>query len=320
MGHTLDHLSKHFHLAYSAPCYQGQLFDDLGFMGDTECSQQILEGTYEYPPNTNIWTKKILQEAHHTFSRMYGVKIATTNSTMDFQQYWKRVDERTSSSFSGVTFSHYKAVASHLMLLSMHAAYLTVCARRGIPLACWRIGLTVLLEKIVGNSFVHKLRVICLLKADFDWINKIIFAKGMIGSALERNLIPGKCFSKRGSNCINAVMTKIFICNKSRIHHHDVCIAGNDFGGCYDCAAHPIAALLLHSFGVPQPAINILLETMETMRLFLRTGFGKSKTSYGGSHKESLAEYGQGNVAAGPGFTTMSLLIVNAYLHDGYGA
>ncbi len=63
VGHTSDHLSERFWLAYSAPCYHGQLFDDVGFMGDTECSQQILEGTYEYPPDTNIWTKKILQEA-----------------------------------------------------------------------------------------------------------------------------------------------------------------------------------------------------------------------------------------------------------------
>jgi hypothetical protein len=139
---------------------------------------------------------------------MSGTKIATTISTMDFQQYWKRVDERTSSSFSGLTFSHYKAVASHLMLLSMHAAYLTTCAWQGIPLARWGIGLTVLLEKIVGNNFVHKLRAICLLEADFNWINRIIFAKRMVGSALERNLIPGECFSKKGSNCINAVMIK----------------------------------------------------------------------------------------------------------------
>ncbi len=59
---------------------------------------------------------------------------------------------------------------------------------------------------------------------------------------------------------------------------------------------------------------------METMRFFLRTGFGKSKTLYGGSHKERLAGYGQGNAAAGPGFTAMSSLIVNAYLRDGFGA
>jgi hypothetical protein len=115
-------------------------------------------------------------------------------------------------------------------------------------------------------------------------------------------------------------MTKIFICNESRIHHHDACIVGNDFRDCCDHAAHPIATLLLCSFGVPQPAINVLLETMKTMRFFLRTGFGKSMTLYGESHKGHLAGYSQGNAAASPGFTAMSLLIVNAYLRDGFGA
>jgi hypothetical protein len=104
---------------------------------------------------------------------MSGKEIATTISTAAFQQYWRRVDKRTSSSFSSVIFYHYKAVASHLMLFAIHAAYLTTCARCGIPLAHWGIGLTVLLEKIVGNNFIHKLRVICLLEADFNWINNI---------------------------------------------------------------------------------------------------------------------------------------------------
>jgi hypothetical protein len=130
MDCTSDHLSECFCFPFSAPCYQGQLFNDLGFMGDTECFKQILEGTYEYPPDTDIWTKGILQEAHYTFSHMSGAKITTTNSTMDFQQYWIRVDERTSSSFSSVTFLHYKAVTSHSMLSAMHTAYLSACAQR----------------------------------------------------------------------------------------------------------------------------------------------------------------------------------------------
>ena len=95
-------------------------------------------------------------------------------TTEDFQNYWRRVDERTLSSFSRVTFSHYKAVAYHPMLSAMHAAYLTACARKGIPLKRWGVGLTVLLEKIIGNNFVHKLRAICLLEADFNWMNKMI--------------------------------------------------------------------------------------------------------------------------------------------------
>jgi hypothetical protein len=39
----------------------------------------------------------------------------------------------------------------------------------------------VLLKKIIGNNFVHKLGAICLLEVDFNWMNKMIFAKRMIG-------------------------------------------------------------------------------------------------------------------------------------------
>jgi hypothetical protein len=93
--HTSDHLSQRFRLAHSAPCYRGQLFDDLGFMGDTECAKMKLERTYDYPPDTNKWTKKILQEAHITFSQLSGIEIETMITTEDFQNYWRRVDERT---------------------------------------------------------------------------------------------------------------------------------------------------------------------------------------------------------------------------------
>ena len=163
-------------------------------MGDTECSQQILDGTYKYPPDTDIWTKKILQEAHHTFMQMSGIEISTLVTTEDFQNYWQVVDEQTSSSISSATFSHYKAAAFHCMLLAMHAAYMGACAKKGIPLSRWGVGLTVLLEKIIGNNFVHKLQAICLLEADFNWINKIIYARRMTGVALSRKMIPGECF------------------------------------------------------------------------------------------------------------------------------
>ncbi len=204
----------------------------------------------------------------------------------DFQKYWQRVDERTLSSFSEVTFSHYKAAAFHYMLSAMHAAYLTACARKGIPLKRWGVTLTVLLKKIIGNNFVHKLRAIYLLEADFNWMNKMLFAKRMIGMALERKLIPGECISKRGSNCISAVMTKIFICDESRIHHHDAVFEGCDFADCYDRIPYNVAGVSLRAWGVPQLAINILLKFMETMRFFLRTGFGESKQSYGGTHEQ----------------------------------
>jgi hypothetical protein len=83
VAHTAEHLLECFRLAYSAPCYCGQLFDDLGFTGDTICAQKILEGIYDYPPDTDIWTKKNLQEAQISFSQMSGCEIASFITTKD---------------------------------------------------------------------------------------------------------------------------------------------------------------------------------------------------------------------------------------------
>jgi hypothetical protein len=60
-----------------------------------------------------------------------------------------------------------------------------MCTRNGVALARWGKGLTVLLEKIIGNVFVHKLSTICLPDADFNWWNKLIFAKRMMQQAIK---------------------------------------------------------------------------------------------------------------------------------------
>jgi hypothetical protein len=59
---------------------------------------------------------------------------------------------------------------------------------------------------------------------------------------------------------------------------------------------------------------------MQTMRFFLRTGYGELDRSYRGSTEDRTLGLGQGNGAAGPGFLAISSQIVNAYLQDGQGA
>jgi hypothetical protein len=69
---TAEHLSKRFRLAYSVPCYKVQLFDNLDFMGDTECSQQILDGTYEYPPDMTSGQRRSYKEHTIPLCRCLG--------------------------------------------------------------------------------------------------------------------------------------------------------------------------------------------------------------------------------------------------------
>ena len=182
----------------------------------------------------------------------------------------------------------------------MHAAKLSVCAKKGLPLARWGRGVTVLLEKICGYNYVHKLRDICLLEADFNWWNKLVFAKRMMSSARTSDLIPEENFAKKGSSCNDAVMTKRMFTDNSRMLHHPAAVGGSDWGDCYDTAAHPAASLAFCSWGVLQAGCRVLLTALRTIQYCLCTGFGESKELYGGTVDDSFQGYGQGNGAAPP--------------------
>jgi hypothetical protein len=44
----------------------------------------------------------------------------------------------------------------------------------------WGNELMVLREKVFGNIYIDKMRAICLLEADYNWLNKFVFTKQMM--------------------------------------------------------------------------------------------------------------------------------------------
>ncbi len=82
----------------------------------------------------------------------------------------------------------------------------------------------------------------------------------------------------------------------------------------------PPTSIALQSWGVSHEAIGVLLLSMQTMQFFLRTGYGESSLSYGGSEVDRTLGLGQGNAAAGPRFLPLSSQIVRAYVRDSHGS
>ncbi len=256
----------------------------------------------------------------HTYASLSPQEVAIYVTPEDFQLFWQTACERTGSSYSGFHFGHYIAASFCPNLSALHVAKLSICARNGVALARWEIGLTVLLEKIMGNVFVHKLRANCLLEADFNWWNKLIFAKRMMQQAIQDGSIPQECYAKKNSHCNYAVLMKQFFCDSLRVLHHPTGLGECNFGDCYDRAAHPPTSIALQSWGIPKPAIRVLLNTMQTMQYVLKTGFGESTCTYGGMTAAPNLGLRQGNGTASPGFLALSSLIVNAYRRLGHGA
>jgi hypothetical protein len=106
-----------------------------------------------------------------------GMKIVNGNNNKiiimpeDLKHFWKKVNEFTSLSMSGVRYGHYKATIQDALSTKVLALQLTVIAWSGIPPESCSIGLQVMLEKIAGVCLVDKLRAIQLYEADFNCYN-----------------------------------------------------------------------------------------------------------------------------------------------------
>jgi hypothetical protein len=65
--------------------------------------------------------------------------------------------------------------------------------------------------------------------------------------------------------------------------------------------------------------VKVCLSALQTMKFFLRTGFGDSKRSFGGTSSSPYGGLGQGNGAAPPAFTAVSTLLLMSFIGMGHG-
>jgi hypothetical protein len=92
-----------------------------------------------------------------------------------------------------------------------------------------------------------------------------------------------------------------------------------DLANCYDVVAHPIANMALQSFKVHKVMVAMMLYVLKTMTCYLKTAFGQSKISFGGTALDPSMVLGQGNGAAPPGFLAVCTLMINVYCNLGHG-
>jgi hypothetical protein len=151
------------------------LLSDLGYLADTEAAAQILDGTYICPPGTDDYTRDFLRILQQPQNVEAEDRFNTSFSVKDFQDYWKKAKERTSSSILTLHFGHYKAVSKNETLCKMHSVFVDIAVNLGFSPTRWQRGLTVMLEKKKGVILVDKLCAILLMEADFNYANKTVF-------------------------------------------------------------------------------------------------------------------------------------------------
>jgi hypothetical protein len=86
-----------------------------------------------------------------------------------------------------------------------------------------------------------------------------------------------------GLQAIEGVLTYGLFCDIACALHRTVTIESVDLANCHDAVAHPIASIALQSFKVQKVMVAVMLYVLEKMMWYLKTAFGQSKISFGGT-------------------------------------
>ena len=312
--------NKRYTLAGEAPICNGALFDEFGYTANTAAGREVLDGTYVAPDGTDQPTLELFAAVAEIRKRIPQDSVPICITPQQWRQYWRAVNEETSSSESGLHFGHYVVGSASDIISYYHAARVTVVIAHAIQLERWSRGLSVMLEKTLGVTLVTKLRAILLMEADFNATNKIIYGNRMMGKAREYNLMPEEIFSERNRMADDGTLSKTLFCDLARQARVPAAIASVDASNCYDRIAHAMASLVFQAFGVPPTATESMLGTIENMKFFLRTGFGDSTSFAGGGISIKTQGMCQGNGASPAGWAVISICILSAHGKKGHGA
>ena len=311
-----------FSLAESAPAHQSSLRSSVGFSADTPFAFDLVRGVEDIPDDVDPTTSMLIHEMQRLWTALDSERKKTfTILPSEFQYYWKRACEKTSSSIANIHFGHWKAAGLSPSLSDFFARKLTMIGTYGSPPTRWGSGLQVMLEKVAGVALVNKLRAILLMEGDFNFFNKWTFGHRAIDSLYNLEYIPQDQYSQKGSTAEDGRMDSRLTTDISRQLRHPMAIAAVDADQCYDRINHTIMSLVLLSIVGAAGLVTALLRPIQTMKFFQRTAWGDSRTYMGGrTTARPLHGLCQGNGAAPACWLMLSSLLMHAYKRQGFGA
>ncbi len=179
-----------------------------------------------------------------------------------------------------------------------------------------------MLEKIAGVCLVEKLQAIHLYEADFNCYNQFIFGSQAMQALTNSGYVPEELFSQKGTTAKEAKFDKTLMADLSRQARHLMTIVSADVAYCYNRLNHVIMSLVwlvLTNGNIPANVASLIC--LQTMKFFQCTGFGESKTFFGGkAYFPYMMGLGQGNRAALPSWIQLSAVLVTIFKQLTLGA
>ena len=310
---------KKFKLADNTPFRQEPLLSQCGRYADTDSSRDILLGNYDRS-QVDMGTGIFIRHLQVTDEILSRPPIPNKIETSEFQDYWRKVREKTSASPSGRHFGHWKSIARSNDLSQMFTKLVSIPVETGYAPIRWRNRLECSLQKKGKGLKPEELRTIVLLEADYNQCVKLIFGKRMMRNSEYSSDYPTSQYgSKRGAKAIEAVRLKRMSLDVIRLNRQPAAMITTDLHSCYDRIVHTVGALSSRKNGVQPEPIRMMIDTIQNCTNSVRTAYGDSERSYGCTPDDPFHGTGQGSGASPAVWFAITIVLIEALLHERIG-
>ena len=297
-----------------------QLLDDefvelFGNYGDGPRVIDVLLGDIELPANTTDATKEFLQACQQdpTF-----IHPSTPNIFERYEKYKKSWKCRREATLTyNEHMGHYKASMLHEDLSWLFFQKADFISSTGYSPIKHRRCIDLMILKRQQSFAISKQRTLGILDTEYNHINGILGRDSMF-AALDNNEVADEQFCRPGRCAIDQTILKR--CTFDHLQYRRQCFAltSCDLAGCYDRIIHTAAALSLRRIGIPSSRITTMFHTIQNMMHKVRTAFGDSTETYGGSDIGIFTSFPQGVLqgnACGPTIWTILSSVIFKCLH-----
>jgi len=180
-------------------------------------------------------------------------------------------------------FGVFKAGAQNEYIALFDATMTEIPMLTGYSPERWRQVTDAMLLKKSGVYEVDKMRTIVIFEADFNALNKIL-GRTMMWTAEDCNQLAREQYgSRKRHRSIDQGCNKRLSTDLILMLRWPGVICSNDAKSCYDRIVHAVAALSMLRQRVPKSAITCVFTTLQNLSHTIRTAYGNSDETYGGS-------------------------------------
>jgi hypothetical protein len=190
-SHILQYNKDSFRAAADSPCGHGIIHDALTFTSLSPESEALLSGII--PDDWCSGSNNYLREFLASFMIPMHVRnhgdIPTGISDDDVIRGFKGWKEQTSTSPSGRHLGHCRALIQHPVLLKCFVSFMNIAVSRGIAIPRWCNATNVMIEKDIGKPCIHRLRIVHLFEADYNFFLKLQWGHRLVRQACDLDLL-----------------------------------------------------------------------------------------------------------------------------------